>query len=62
MDEGVKVTTSDWGGQTGEVGTRPELVQKALGASGKGLDTSQKGVRILQDKEGQTGGAKRVQR
>ena len=46
MDEGVKVTMSDWGGQTGEVGTQPELVQKAHRVSGKELDTSDKGVEV----------------
>ena len=62
MDKGVEVTMSDWGRQTGEVGTQPELVQKALEASRKGQDTSQKGVRICRTRKDRQEGAKGVQR
>ena len=60
--QGVEMSMSDWGGWTGEVGTRPELVQKAHRVSGKGLDTLQKGVRICGTRKDRQEGAKGVQR
>ena len=62
MDKGVKMSMSDWGRQTGEVGMRPELVQKAHRVSGKGLDTLQKDVRICGMRKDRQEGAKGVQR
>ena len=56
------MSMSDWGGQTGEVGTQPESVQRGHGVSGKGLDTLQKSVRICGTRRNRQEGAKKVQR